>query len=133
MRYTCAFIFLFYATAILWEGVLFGSFNWLPLGCLAAATGLGLFALRGWALFTTGATTALTLAIWSAEVGTGAWPHSNFTYDSVIVIWTMLWIWIPIFVYRAFRANRTETELAIKASAPIWDELPEPFALSQSI
>ena len=106
MRFVYALIFLAYATAIIWEGVLFGSFNWMSLACLSIATGMGVLFLRSWATLAALGTSAVTLAIWAAQVGTGAWPHSDFTSNSMAVVWSLFWLWCPITVYRLVRGHK---------------------------
>jgi hypothetical protein len=106
MRFVYALIFLAYATAIIWEGVLFGSCNWMSLACLSIATGMGVLFLRSWATLAAVGTSAVTLAIWAAEVGSGAWPHSDFTANGMAVVWSLFWIWCPITVHRLVRDHR---------------------------
>ena len=103
MRFTCALIFLAYGLAIIWEGVLFGTTNWTPLACLSLAAGMGVLFLRSWATLAAVATSIITLAIWTAESGSGAWPHTGVTYVAISLFWPVFWVWCPIRVYRVSR------------------------------
>jgi hypothetical protein len=104
-RFAFAMIFLAYAIAIIWEGVLFGSFNWMALACLSTATGMGLFFLRGWVTLAAFATSVITIAIWTASLASGDWPHSDLAHNGVTLVWLLFWIWCPVTVYRLARGR----------------------------
>jgi hypothetical protein len=105
MRFTCALIFLAYAFAIIWEGLLSGASNWIPVACLSIAAGMGVLFLREWATLAAVATSIVALAVWIAESGT--WPHTGVTYAAMSLFWPVFWVWCPIKVYRVSRRPKT--------------------------